>query len=86
MLAGQITGRCISLADIRNVVGNLQYGDYGMATVSAIGLAPGGGGDAKTGGKDAKFALKMSIMSRKLRKDLDSLQKDSPPEGWRKVR
>lgn len=58
MLAGQITGRCISLADIRDVVGNLQYGDYGMATVSAIGLAPGGGGDAKTGGKDAKFALK----------------------------
>ena len=78
MLAGQITSSCIPLVDVRDVAGNLYHGNFGMATLSAIGLVPVGGDAAKAGSKLAKFALKNADNAPEVVKGLELLAKIFP--------
>ncbi len=58
IVMGQIVGSFIPYVDIRDVVANLVYGDYGFAFLSFIGLATGGGDAAKASGTFIKFVIK----------------------------
>lgn len=62
VIAGQITSGCIpvagTVADIRDVIGNLSHGDYLFAGLSGLGIIPVAGDTAKSASKALKFVSK----------------------------
>lgn len=59
VIAGQITSGCIpiigTVADARDVFGNLSHGDYLFAGLSGLGIVPVAGDVAKSASKSVKF-------------------------------
>ncbi len=62
LLAGQITSSVIpvvgTVADVRDVAGNLYHGEYAMAGLSALGIVPLAGDITKSAAKVGKVVVK----------------------------
>ena len=62
--AGQITGSFIPGIDVRDVIANLQHGDYVMTVLSSVSLIPGYGDVTKALGKAGKYAKNADDVAR----------------------
>ena len=76
--AGQITGSFIPGIDVRDVIANLQHGDYLMAGLSSAGFIPGSGDVAKALGKAGEYAIKNADEAAKIGELSTFLSKNFP--------
>ena len=82
VIFGQVVSGCVpvvgTIADVRDVIGNLVHGDYLFAGLSALGLFPAAGDALKSVSKVGKFVLKNADDVPKVAKLLEFLDKNVP--------